>query len=288
MAGVLLEKCFLYVQSSTFWGFHRSVHIYKTVQAFFVSLARLRNVRVFIYLDDILIMNDSSRGLKANLYRVAFDLYQAGFNLGTDKCVLEPVQVLEYLGFELCMTDVSVSIPVKKKDKVKLLLAETLSRYPLLSPRGALKVAGSLVSLRPVFENLCLLRTRSLYKLSCGSEDWDEEKIAGCDLRSDLVFWIRLLSNSPFKSYLSVVCQQPQDLIYVDASALAWAGVLHMSSGRKELAQGALSQLLISQSSALREIFALYSTVFSFKHLTKDSNVRCFTDNGSTTSSVLH
>ena len=63
-----------------------------------ISLLRCLNIRVLIYLDDILLMSQSIERLLVARDTVIFLLQHVGFVINFKKSVMEPVQTIEYLG----------------------------------------------------------------------------------------------------------------------------------------------------------------------------------------------
>ena len=63
-----------------------------------ISLLRCLNIRVLIYLDDILLMSQSIERLLVARDTVTFLLQHVGFVINFKKSVMEPVQTIENLG----------------------------------------------------------------------------------------------------------------------------------------------------------------------------------------------
>jgi hypothetical protein len=68
--------------------------ILKAVMAF----VRKQGVRFIIYLDDILIMNESREGASADLEMIMRLLQDLGFIINIEKSILDPTQKIEFLG----------------------------------------------------------------------------------------------------------------------------------------------------------------------------------------------
>lgn len=166
---------------------------------------RASGIVCYIYLDDIIILNNIAAGLRRNVLPVVSDLWNCGFVLSNDKCILEPVQHLEYLGFEIDTRTLCVSVPIKKPEKVLERLGQALTSFPFMTARNVLKVAGSLVSLRPVFGSTCLLRTRTLFRFSGRTEQWDEQFLADKEVEEELKFWVCEIARSKNKRFLAAL-----------------------------------------------------------------------------------
>lgn len=89
--------------------------ILKTVMAFL----RRQGIRLVIYLDDILILNESKSGLVADINTVIDLLQSLGFLINREKSIIAPTQTIEYLGLIVDSTDPSFSLPSSKAEAVK-------------------------------------------------------------------------------------------------------------------------------------------------------------------------
>ena len=63
-----------------------------------MAFVRKQGVRLIIYLDDILIVNESREGASADLEMVMRLLQELGFIINKEKSILGPTQKIEFLG----------------------------------------------------------------------------------------------------------------------------------------------------------------------------------------------
>ena len=80
-----------------FWS-RTSPRVFTKILKVPISLLRCLNIRVLIYLDDILLMSQSLERLLVARDTVIFLLQHVGFVINFKKSVMEPVQTIEYLG----------------------------------------------------------------------------------------------------------------------------------------------------------------------------------------------
>ena len=80
-----------------FWS-RTSPRVFTKILKVPISLLRCLNIRVLIYLDDILLMSQSIERLLVARDTVIFLLQHVGFVINFKKSVMEPVQTIEYLG----------------------------------------------------------------------------------------------------------------------------------------------------------------------------------------------
>ena len=64
-----------------------------------VALLRRSGIRLIIYLDDILFMNQTPTGLQRDMSTAIHLLENLGFVINLTKSQLKPTQTLEFLGF---------------------------------------------------------------------------------------------------------------------------------------------------------------------------------------------
>ena len=79
---------------------------------------RKLNVRLIIFLDDILIIASTKKKLIQARDTLIFPLQTLGLLVNKNKSVLHPCQILKFLGVEINSKEMSVSLPQEKKDKV--------------------------------------------------------------------------------------------------------------------------------------------------------------------------
>lgn len=84
-----------------------------------VSFVRQRGVRLFIYLNDILIIGHSKESAEEAVSRYSeFHLFVSlGFVIYEEKSIMVPTQSLEYIGLGIDTISMTSSLPSKKKDK---------------------------------------------------------------------------------------------------------------------------------------------------------------------------
>ena len=86
-----------------------------------ISLLHRLNIRILIYLDDMLLMSQSIERLVIVRDTVIFLLQHLGFVINLKKSVMEPVQTIEYLGLVINSIQITLSLT---EEKVKGILRE--------------------------------------------------------------------------------------------------------------------------------------------------------------------
>lgn len=118
--------CLPFGLSSAPWAFTK---LMKPV----VAYLRQQGIRLIIYLDDILVLNQSKERLVEQLAVVSNLLVSLGFVLNQEKSQLTPAQELEFLGLLIDSTSLSLSLPRTKQESIISSCKETLKkeRIPL-------------------------------------------------------------------------------------------------------------------------------------------------------------
>ena len=97
---VPVGKDTLRVPLSLFWSRSSSSNIYQNLEGT-ISLLRRLQIRVIIYLDDMLLMSQTLEELLMSRDTIIFLLTQLGFVINLKKSILVAVQQIEFLGFEI-------------------------------------------------------------------------------------------------------------------------------------------------------------------------------------------
>ena len=157
VASVRLARPNLSVSSLTVRAKHGTTNIYETTVVVYettvvvkpvVAYLRTQNIRLLVYLDDILIIGSSVQILREHTALVIDLLQNLGFIINYEKSVLTPSPVLEFLGFLINSKTMKFYLPQTKVAKVldlcKSLLKENPTSLHLLS-----QLQGFLESCRP-------------------------------------------------------------------------------------------------------------------------------------------
>ena len=195
-----------------------------------VKYWRLAGISVIVYLDDGWGI-DSSAVCEAVSDRVKSDIQKAGFVLNTEKSVLKPCLILEWLGFIWNMEEGSIEIPKLKISKLKKLIAQLFFGEVIASARCLAKVAGKIISMSFSFGNICLIMTRQIQICIINRQNWNFPLTLGQEVVDELSFWFKQLETLPYRA-LFPLNRKPERIVFVDASDFAGAAVLLSSSNK--------------------------------------------------------
>jgi hypothetical protein len=93
-----------------------------------MAALRSRGIRVIIYLDDMLFLNEEREGLVADV-KMASDLLQRlGFLINWEKSLPTPSQSLEFLGMIVNSLSLAFILPMAKREKTRKLCVQALTK----------------------------------------------------------------------------------------------------------------------------------------------------------------
>ena len=105
-------QCLLFGLPSAPWTFTK---LLKPV----ISLLRSRGIRIVIYLDDMLILDQSPDRLASVFHSIVNVLKQLGFLIKQEKCSQVPTQRIEFLGSLINSTDMLQAVPSEKHQNIQ-------------------------------------------------------------------------------------------------------------------------------------------------------------------------
>ena len=120
-----VEDRFYQFQSACF-GLSPLPEIWQGVMKIFAKKWRQEGIMVFIYLDDILILNTSEKDLRRQMKTIVADLEASGMGINLDKSILEPTQRVTHLGFDLNLRDGQLEVPGGKLKSIRKELGKVL------------------------------------------------------------------------------------------------------------------------------------------------------------------
>ena len=135
-----------------------------------IGLLRRLGIRMLIFLDDLLLLNQSRTDLIVDMNSTIWLLEHLGFLINWKKSVMIPSQKLEYLGFLVDSKKMSLSLPEDKIVKIQL-ECQLLLEQDIVSARCLSKLIGRLTStvlaILPAplhYRQLQMLRSKALLR----------------------------------------------------------------------------------------------------------------------------
>ena len=189
----------------------------KPVVAFF----RRHGIRMIIYLDDMIVMNQCPLSLSQDLSLITHTLVNLGFVINREKSQFEPVQKIEFLGYEVDSQNLLLSLPNSKLKKIKS-KCSALLKDPVTSVRTLASLLGMMVdTMRAVSVAPLHFRALQRDKNLALSKDKSYESLIHLspEALSDIDWWIHYLESWNGKNILEV---KPEVVIQSDASTKGW------------------------------------------------------------------
>lgn len=111
-------------------GFSRSPLIWASLTNSFCTTWREAGIRAFVYVDDILIVADSSSELASSTQTVVDDLISAGIRISAKKAHIVPYTAMDFLGLTVDLAAHAFIIPVSKLSSISSSAHELLQHPP--------------------------------------------------------------------------------------------------------------------------------------------------------------
>ena len=187
---------------------------------------RERGFIVLGYIDDTLFVGDEAQEI-TNAVTTAVHLFDnLGLTVHIEKSVFQPTHCIQYLGFILNSTDMTVSLTVKKKEKIRH-LAQQLFKCDTISIREFASFIGTLVAMDPgvygaplfykgleIVKAEALVQERGNYNATISLPD---------ETKLDIQWWIdNIMSTSK-----AVTTPSPTIITESDASSKGWGLFCH-------------------------------------------------------------
>ena len=186
--------------------------------------AQLRElgVRMIVYIDDMLIIAETPELLRDHTAGLIYQLENLGFIISYKKCVLEPTQSIDFLGFMVDSTRQELRLPAEKIKKIraearKLSASISITARKLSQFLGKLNAATRAVPVAPLFYRS--LQASLGRALTSGAQDYSVSMEVTPNMREELQWWEDHLSQWNGRT---LVTEKPAVVIETDASKRGW------------------------------------------------------------------
>lgn len=185
-----------------------------------VAHLRSRGHKSVCYLDDICCLAESYDECRRNVQETITLLECLGFVVNYDKSQLQPQQVCKFLGFIYDTTQMTLSLPLDKRNKIAC-MAQKFAKLPIVTIREFSQLIGVLVSACPAARYGWLytkILERQKYILLKQHGTFEAKVKLPKNILNDLNWWINniYIIDRPIKNKNYAM------EIYTDASRTGW------------------------------------------------------------------
>lgn len=187
-------------------------------------MAHLRvkyGVNLVFYIDDTLIYGETREAVREFVIHTLRVLQEAGFTINYKKSVLEPERVIDYLGFQIDSTTLTLTIPKAKTESLLELGTKLIGQFRMPIRKFA-RMVGKFAATdagndraKVHIKWLQIVKQRALCK---SGHDYDANIYLNAKTRECIQGWLHHIPLASAK-YDEVT---PQEIVFTDASKTGW------------------------------------------------------------------
>ena len=234
-------------------------------------------ITITSYLDDLLIIAQSKKGLLESLDTTQTLLRSLGFTISVKKSSIQPAHAMTYLGFLIDSSSMTVSLTSEKSADIKQLLSATLQQSTLTirSYAGVLgKLAATLPASRHGLLHMKYLETHKTKALRKSGFSYEGSITLSQPVREELQWWLDNIQQV----HRPIYTPKPDFELYTDASFLGWGCFVPSSQLKAGGRWGVEDQGKDINVLELKAILLSLQTVCSSQ---TNSHIRIYSDNTS-------
>ncbi|CAG2200009.1 unnamed protein product [Mytilus edulis] len=177
------------------------------------------------YIDDSLLVSKTFSGCQSNIIDTVQLLDHLGFTIHPDKSVLQPTQIIVFLGFVINSITMCIRVTTEKADNIIKLCSRLILKKEI-TIREFAQVIGKLVATEPGVQYAPLyIKSLEITKdllLKQNYGNFDAKMTLSDGNISDLNWWVNNI-NSSFKP---MTLTDPQFILNTDSSNTGWGAVV--------------------------------------------------------------
>ena len=203
------------------FGLGPAPRIFTKIMKPIIAFLRRLGVRVIVYLDDMILLNQDKEGLLRDRNSLLYLLMQLGFAINWKKSFLIPTRNLDFLGFTVDTVKMTLSLPTDKVDKIikkcrKLLSARTVKVRELAEMVGLLTSSVKAILPAPLhYRHMQMTQAKGLMS----GRSYETKVSLPPQTIQDLKWWIDNIVNQNGKA---IMTPSPDLTIETDASLSGW------------------------------------------------------------------
>ena len=256
------------------FGLSTAGHVFTKVLRCMVKHWREKSIRIIMYLDDgIGIEEDHDTALKHSVM-VKQDLEDAGLIENVEKSNWEPQNCLTWLGVSINSEESILFIPENKVDKINNLLDNIINNNRTTARRLA-SLAGKINSTNIVLGSVTNMMLKHCHRSIITRFTWDSFYRVDEKVLEELRFWKFNFGKLNVRRLLE--CKSVSRIVYSDASAVGAGGYVVNVHGAQVFRQWESGEEL--NSSTWRELKGVLLCIQNFNDILENNTVRWYTDN---------
>ncbi len=237
---------------------------------------RDKGFTVLGYIDDTILIENNAEEIEKSLQFATKLFDDLGMTISVKKSVLQPVQRIEYLGFIIDSTDMTVCLTDAKKQKIHKLACKLLKKSQF-SIRELAAFIGNVVAsehgvLMVPFHYKNLEVERNKYLLQTHS-NWDAIVSNNDVIKNDLLWWKQTILDSK----RDIIPPPVNKTLYSDSSMKGWGG--HTCTTAGDSTGGDWNEVEQSKHINELELLAAFFTLKCFCSQDSQIHVRLIMDN---------
>jgi len=226
------------------------------------------------YIDDSLYIGDSYGACIRNTLTAVQVLMSLGFHIHPKKSSIKPTQSIEYLGFVVSSTDMSVKLTEEKMNTIVNRCKDFLNGNKEHTIREVASLVGTIVSTFPGVQFGPLhyrhLEREKIEALKRCGGNYENKMMLSLNSLKELAWWI----NNLRESYRKITREEPSSIIEVDASLKGWGAKYN-----KQITNGVWSRSERDLHINCLELLAVLWGLTSLCINTRDIHLRVMSDN---------
>ena len=190
-----------------------------------VAFLRQMGIRLLIYLDDVILLNQSQIGLEKDKLTVLKLLHGLGFVVNLQKSMLSPAQQVEYLGYLINSKNLTLSLPQRRlltmltiRETCLHVLTSSSIRVRMLSQLIGM-LTSTVLAVLPAPLHYRFLQMQKTKGLLANHQNYNALVTMTADCREELQWWLHHLQEWNGKT---MVIPTPDLVITTDSSLKGW------------------------------------------------------------------
>ena len=186
-----------------------------------IAFLRRMGIRLIIYLDDILLLNQSKEGLMKDRDSLIWLLHNLGWLINWKKSVLQPKQTIEFLGLKVDSIEMSVYLPQDKIQSIKMKCQNAIKSDHITIQELASLVGSFNATVEALIPASLYVRELQMYKTKCliKENNYKNKITLSQECITEISWWIQQLEVWNGKQ---IITQEPDLVIETDASTMGW------------------------------------------------------------------